>query len=456
VRALPVLRSILQRATEERTIFAQDFWGAWAKGEVDSPAGGYSTMAGLSVSRESALGVPALWACVNLIADSIATMPAYAYEGIEPAKTRLSAQPSWLKNANTEQTFLDCVHQQLVSLLTDGSAYVYTPRDRFGEVTELWLVDARMVIPRREPDGRGGLELVYYVSSQPSIGSPYAPTPPDNFRNRIRLTQLEMFQVRALTMPGWLKGVSPIDAARNMIASAIAGQELGTRFFGQGMNSPGVIEVPEDLTPEQTSDLKQDFRDFNTGLRNMHVPPILTGGASWKTTMISPEQAQFLESRKFSVTEIARWYRVPPHMVGDIENSTSWGAGIEQQGIAFVTNTLRPWIERLEAVYSRYLLLFEPAAFIRFDTNQLLRGDMAARAVRNASAIGWGYMSPNEAREEEGWAPRPGGDDFLEPLNMQLSGGDKPRASFKGAAPDPSTAIRPVPETGTSNKSGGK
>lgn len=430
---MTVLRSMLQRGAEEvRAIRSDDLWGAWGRGEeID----GFGNLSGVVVSREGALSVSAYWACVSLIADAVATMPAAAFDGDDREKTRLPEQPPWLKQANSEQTFLECVHQQIVALLVDGTAYVYTPRDRFGDVTETWLVDSRMVMPRRERGPDGKIRLEYLVSPQPTVGSFYAPTPPDNFRDHVRLSQLEMFHVRGLTLPGWLRGVSPLEMARQMLGSAIAGQELGARFFGQGMNAPGVIEVPEDLSDEQVRDLKTDFKERNASLRNMHMPPVLTGGAKWKQTMISPEQAQFLEARKFSVAEIARWFRVPPHMVGDMEKSTSWGSGIEQQSIAFVTNTLRPWIERLETSYSRYLLLFDPDAFVRFDTNQLLRGDMKTRSERNASAIGWGYMSPNEARADEGWAPRDGGDDFLEPLNMQISGGANPSATIKSTPP---------------------
>jgi HK97 family phage portal protein len=444
---LTLLRSFLQRqADESRVITSQDYWGAWARGD-DVGTSGYQTPAGVYVSREAALSIAAVWRCVSLIADAIATMPAYAYTGDERTKQKLSAQPSWLKNANSEQTFLECVHQQIVSLLLDGTAYIYTPRDQYGDVLEMWLVDARLVIPRREPDPSGRLVLQYYVYPQPTVGSYYAPTPPDNFRGHVRLSQLEMFHIRALTLPGWLRGVPPLEMARNMIGSAIAGQDLGTRFFGQGMNAPGVVEVAEDMDDEQVRQLKDDFRARATGLHNMHVPPILTGGATFKPTIISPEQAQFLESRKFSVAEVARWFGVPPHMVGDVEKSTSWGAGIEQQGIAFVTNTLRPWMERVERAYSRYMLLFEPEDYIRFDESRLLRGDSKTRAEVNASAIGWGWKSPNEARIDDGMPPREGGDEFLSPLNMQISGAADPTATIKAVSPPQATPQGTPPES---------
>src|SRR5690606_40850407 len=106
---------------------------------------------------------------------------------------------------------------------------------------------------------------------------------------------------------------------------------------------------------EQAKELKQDFARRNSGLRNAHLPAVLTGGAKWNQTTVSPEQAQFLESRKFTVAEVARFFRVPPHMISDVERETSWGTGIEQQGIGFVTYTLRPWLERLEQAYTRHL-----------------------------------------------------------------------------------------------------
>lgn len=426
-------------------ITAQDYWGAWARG--DDVPGGLSSLAGVNVSRETALSVAAVWACVGLIADSVATMPLGAYVGDEREKTPLSPSPRWLKYANSEQTLLECVHQQVVSLLLDGTAYIYTPRDKNGDVLEMWLVDSRLVIPRREYVN-GRLQLRYYIYTQPTVGSYYAPTPPDNFRGHTVLGQTEMFHVKAFALPGWLRGMPPLEVARNMVAGAIAGQEMGTRFYGQGMNANGIIEIPEGVTDDQVKQLKEDFRNRNGGLRNMHMPPVLTGGAAWKSMSITPEQAQFLEARKFSVAEVARWFRVPPHMVGDVERSTSWGSGIEQQGIAFVTHTLLPWIERLEAAYSRYMLLFDDDAFVKFDTSRLLRGDIKTRYERNASAIGWGWMNPNEARADEDLPPRDGGDEYLSPLNMQASGSGDPSATFKSVSPNQSQPGEPPANEG--------
>jgi len=165
--------------------------------------------------------------------------------------------------------------------------------------------------------------------------------------------------------------------------------------------------------------MKRDFKNRNGGLKNMHLPPILTGGAKFKQVTISPEQSQFLQQREFTVDEIARWFRVPPHMIGHLVRSTSWGTGIEFQGMTFVNYTLRPWIERLEAAWSRSMLLFEPGVNVRFDVSGLLRGDHKTRAEYYQARFQTASITPNQIALAEGDPPiGPDGDKFYYPANM--------------------------------------
>ena len=259
---------------------------------------------------------------------------------------------------------------------------------------------------------------------------------------RRTLGPMEMFHVQAFSLPGQLKGVPPLEMARNMIGAGLAGQEYGERFFAQGLGAAGVIEVPGDLTIEQARELKSDFAKANTGLRKQHLPPVLTAGAKWAQLSISPEQAQFLESRQFSVAEVARFYGVPPHMIGDVERSTSWGTGIEQQGIGFVTYTLMPWLERLEQAYTRHLL-FRPGGFVKFNVSGLLRADLKTRMEAHAIGRQWGWRSADEVRAFEDERPLPDGlgQSYMVPLNMAVMGGPTPAEPPANGQPEREAAL---------------
>lgn len=401
---------------EERTVSDSALWAAWRAGEDSGLTN--QTPAGVIVNRQTALGLAAVWACVGLISDSIATLPVDTVTEDDYGVQKLyRPRQAWLDTPNPEQTTVDFRFNQIASLLLHGSAFVYTVRDqrrgKFGDILEAWVIDPQMVQVRREFRPDGTLELVYYVmvarGQQSPVGPFRVPAGP------------EMFHIVGPQIhSGYPQGLPPLEVARMMYGGAIASQEMGARFFGSGMNAGGVIEVPEDMTNEQAKQVKEDFGRANGGIRKMHLPPVLTGGATFKQMTISPEQAQFLQHREFTVDEIARWFRVPPHMIGHLVRSTSWGTGIEFQGMTFVNYTLRPWIERLEAAWTRWMLIFQPGVKVRFNVTGLLRGDHQTRANWYASARQWGWMSADDIRAMEGMAPLPDGTggEYLRPVNM--------------------------------------
>ena len=381
----------------------------WGRGELDI---GVDDATGVRVNRDTALGVSAVWACVSLISDSVATLPIDTYTRQAGVLKQYKPRPGWLDVPNPEQTSVDFKFGTVASLLLDGNAFFYTVRDRKGEIVEVWCLDPRWVQVRREFQDDGSLALNYYVMVGKGMQSPVGP-----FKVS---AGSEMFHIMAFQPnSSWPRGIGPLEVARLMFGSGIAGQELGARYFGHGMNASGVIEVEDELTIEQARELKQDFGNSNSGLRKMHLPPVLTGGAVWKQIQISPEQAQFIEQRKFSVDEIARFFRVPPHMIGNLEKTTSWGTGIEQQSIGFVRYTLRPWLERIEDAWSRYMLLFQPGVQIRFDVDALLRGDSAAQADYWQKRFMSGSASANDQRKAFGEEPiEKDGDVYYFPVNM--------------------------------------
>lgn len=411
---------------------------AWDRGDYPE---GYFEPVGVRVDRDAALGVSAVWACVSLIADTIATLPLGLFETANNAPKQLPAQ-AWMNNPNPEQSLVEFMFGVVTSLLLHGNAYIYTVRDKFQNVIEVWVLDPRWVYARRELYGpNNDTRVVYYIQVAKGMQSPVGP--------QIVPAGPDMFHITAFQpSSSWPMGISPLDNARMLWGSAIAGQEMGARWFGRGFNAAGVLETDDDVTDEQALQIKRSFADMNTGgPRKMHLPPLLTGGLKWQSIQITPEQAQFLGQRQFAVDEVARWFRVPPHMIGNLEKTSSWGAGIEQQSIGFVKYTLRGWINRIEASLKLHMLPFQPDAFFRFDTLDLMRGDMASLADFGLKTHMFGGMSANEFRSDYLGKPSfEGGDVHYFPVNTAPVGTepirvDKPVVELPGANLPPADQV---------------
>lgn len=407
---MTILGSLL---AERRTIRDNDLWGGWAAGEDGIAA---DPASGARVTRNSALGLSAVWACVRIIADTIATLPVDTFlindEGV---KTRYRPKPAWMDTPNPEQSPADFVFGIVASLLLDGNAFIYTVRNRLGDVVEAWVIDPQWVQIRREYVPGGELALVYYIMVGKGQQSPVGPL-------RV-VAGPDMFHITAFNPnSNWPRGLSPIEVARQMLGAGIANQEMGARFYGQGMNASGVLETDQDVPGPVAKAIKRDFVRSNHSVRRMHLPPVLTNGLKWKAISINPEQAQFLESRQFVVQDVARWFGVPLWMIQSNEKTTSWGSGVEQQGIAFATYTIGSWIERIQQGWKRGMLMpFDPPELgFRFNIRKLLRGDHTALAsFYNAGRLG-GWLCADDIRLDQDMTPLPDGTGqiFLQPTNM--------------------------------------
>ncbi|MFC3238193.1 phage portal protein, partial [Streptomyces nitrosporeus] len=225
---------------------------------------------------------------------------------------------------------------------------------------------------------------------------------------------------------GGTEGLSPIGMARQSIGTGWAATSYIGSFFQRDASPGGTISVPGKLTDEQFDRLLRQWNDTHEGFDNSHRIGVMEGGAKWEKTTLSPADSQFLEVYKLTRAEIAGIYGVPPHMIGDVERSTSWGSGIEQQSLGYVIYSLMPWLTRLERTAQR--LLGDPSFYLRFNPDALLRGDTPARFTAYAQAKQWGWMSTNEIRAKENEAPVEGGDELLVPLNMQPLGSSAPPA----------------------------
>lgn len=389
--------TVLSALFKERVIYDKDLWGPSGKFARGDDIYTDETLAGVRVNRETAMSLSAVWGCVSLISDTISMLPLAAVQKQQiqgrDVRVPLNRQPRWIEEPNPEQERHQFISQQLVSLLLDGTAYVYTVRDSRGDVVEVWNAPPWMVTPRRVRRGR----IEYEVQ--------------DENGRTAKLNQLEMFHIPAMSWPGHIRGMAPLEAARHMLGANLGAQEFAERYYGQGFTAAGIVEYPGDLQPTQAKELKQDFQRMTGGLRKSSLPAVLTNGATWKPSTVSPEQAQFLETRGFGVTEVARFFRCPPHRIADVERSTSWGSGLEEENIAFVMFTLASWIGRLEQGYSRRILTFgqQAAAAAKFNVNGLMRGRFKDRMEAYAIGVNNGFMCADDINALEDRPPLPNG-----------------------------------------------
>ena len=343
-----------------------------------------NSAAGKPVTEESALQITAVYACVRVLAETLAGMPLHVFRyNSSGGKEKHRNHPLYKllhDEPNPEMTSFAFRETLMSHLLLWGNAYAQVIRDGAGVVRALYpLMPNRMAVKRSE-SGR-----VYYEYSRES-------------GEQVPLTAENVLHIPGLGFDG-LVGYSPIDMAREAIGLAMATEEYGAKFFANGAAPGGVLEHPGTIKDPQK--VKDSWNAAYQGSKNSHRVAVLEEGMKYTPIGISPEQAQFLETRKFQINEIARIFRVPPHMVGDLEKSSF--SNIEQQSLEFVKYTLDPWVIRWEqAIYRRLLTESEKSSIsIKFNVDGLLRGDYVSRMTGYATARQNGWMSANDIRELE-------------------------------------------------------
>ncbi|MEA4816811.1 MAG: phage portal protein [Lachnospiraceae bacterium] len=339
------------------------------------------TTSGKAVNERTAMQTSAVYACVRILAESVAGLPLHVYE--RTANGSKSTKPSHPlyrllhDEPNREMTSFVFRETLMSHLLLWGNAYAQIIRDGRGFPIALYpLLPDRMVVDRNE---RG--ELVYTYQSD---------------KGQVKLRRENILHIPGLGFDG-LIGYSPIAMAKNAVGLALATEDYGAAFFANGANPGGVLEHPGVIKPEQADRLRESWQS-QFGGANAHKVAVLEEGLKFHQMSIPPEQAQFLETRKFQINEIARIFRVPPHMVGDLEKSSF--SNIEQQSLEFVKYTLDPWVVRWEQSLQLALLLPSEKAtiFIKFNLDGLLRGDYQSRMQGYSTGIQNGFMSVNDVR----------------------------------------------------------
>lgn len=370
-----------------------------------------NSTSGKRVNERSAMQMTAVYSCVRILSEAVASLPLHFYKyGENGSKVKAVDHPLYMllhDEPNPEMTSFVFRETLMTHLLLWGNAYAQIIRNGKGEIIALYpLMPDRMKVDR---DEHGRLYYEYQVSSDDA---------PTNKGATVKLTPDEVMHIPGLGFDG-LVGYSPIAMAKNAIGLAIAAEEYGSKFYANGAAPSGVLEHPGTL--KDPSKVRDSWSQTFGGSANSHKVAVLEEGMKYTPISISPNEAQFLETRKFQIDEIARIFRVPPHMVGDLEKSSF--SNIEQQSLEFVKYTLDPWVSRWEQNMARSLLTAEEKQnyFIKFNVDGLLRGDYQSRMNGYATARQNGWMSANDIRELENLDRIPaelGGDLYLINGNM--------------------------------------
>lgn len=353
---------------------------------------------GVGGSTESAMRLSAVYGCLRLLSEAIATLPLHTYRAIDEGVRVPHPTPRYLSFRPPQGSRIVYLSQVMLSLLTDGNAFVYIARDDRLDPTELHVLDPEAVTVRRTDQGW----IEYRLAG---LADPLGP--------------LDVLHIPGMMLPGQLRGMSPLGYAREVIDAGRKAQTMGAQIMGNHGVPPAVIEVPATAQggthgseQEKAERLAATFARTNSG-SNAGKVAVLTGGATLKSIAVKPEDLQWLDSKRFSVSEIARFYGVPPHLIADASGSTSWGSGLAEQNVAFGSFSLQPWTERIDDGHTRLMASHEPdGVFAKLNLDAKLRAAPRDRAETMAVQIQSRTLTVNEARALEDRPPVAWGDDF--------------------------------------------
>jgi HK97 family phage portal protein len=399
ILGLPIFTKTVSNVSEKRS-------ANYPQSDLKNPAEwltnmfGFQSGSGVVVNEQAALTLSAVWGCVKVLSETLAMLPLNVFavdasgnrniDNNNPLQYLLHKKPNGLM---TSFTFRETM--QLHKILT-GNGYAVIHRDALGNVGELELIvnPGQVFVARSKMDGQK------YYSYQGKVYADY-----------------EILHMSGISMDG-LKGVSPIQYARENFGTGISLQNFGGTFFKNGARMSGVLETTGTLDDKAYERLKNSWQQNYGGPENVGKTSILENGTKYTPISLSNEDAQYLLSRKFSIEEIARIFRVPLHMIGSLDHATN--NNIEHQGIEFVTHTMTPHVVRWEQELDSKLIPVKDRGnkYIKFNMNGLLRGDSAARAAFHKEMFYAGAITPNEIRKYEDMNQRPEGNETYIPVNM--------------------------------------
>ena len=362
---------------------------------------GDKSWTGIDVDRSSAMGISAVWACVRLLSETLASLPVFVYKRLPKGKDRATDHSIYRllhTQPNPEQTPFQFKETLMGHVVLQGNGYAQKVYNRAGEVGQLWpLNPEKMDVTRNDA---GMIDYAYTKGNK-----------------ILHLTREQIFHIAGLGFDG-IKGYAPIEIARQTFGMSIASHRYGAEFFDNGAWPGGIIEMQKSLKDDAARKrFKASWADAHKDWGKKHSIGLLEDGAVFKTITIPPEHAQFIQTWKFGINEVARWFRVQPHLIGDLERSTN--NNIEHQGIEFVVYTMRPWLVRWEQTIGLQLISERDREkyFAEFLVDALLRGDTTARTASYRVMREIGVYSVNDINELENRNPIEEGDVRFVPMN---------------------------------------
>jgi len=376
--------SVGQTEREQRDLSGSSFVPPPSMGVMDDFVGVHRAMSNMTV-----------FACVRLLADTIASLPWKAYRrDSKGVPKEVKPQPKIITQPYPGFDLWQWKWMCVAAMGLRGNSYHYvTSRDQLGYPAALLPLHPDIVFLERRPDILMWFDPIYRIMGEP-------------------VKREDMIHMRRFTLPGEPWGLSPIKQAAVAIGMGLSAEEYGYRYFKESANPSGVLSTDLDLDDDAITAVQQNWIKSHGGRR---LPAILTNGFSWKNLTISPEESQFLETRQFQRSEICMMFGVPPILIGDTKETTAWGTGVEQITLGAVTYTFRAWTSCMESVISACL---PRGQFVRFDYNALLRGNRAERYNALKLGIQSPFLTVNEARAEEELDPVDGGDQLIMPANF--------------------------------------
>ena len=367
----------------------------------------YGNSSGVRVSEKSSIGLTAVWASVRLLSETIASLPINVYkmdkdgskyiDSPNPLNKLISISPS------PNYTRYNFIETMMSHLLLWGNAYAGIKRNGGARPVELQILNPENVEPFQSDDDN----LIYY-----------------KVKDRGILSDREMLHIVGFSYDG-IMGKSPIQSCQEALGIASASQRFGANFFGRGANLSGILEHPSRLSDDAANRLRESWNQRFSGIQNSHQTAILEEGVKFKPIGMPLADAQFIETRRFSVEEVARIFRVPNHLINDLTKATY--SNIEQQSLEFTKYSLTPYLVNWEQELNRKLLADREQVthFFKFQTKELIRGDADSRADYYRRLFELGALSPNEIRQMEGLNKIDKGDEYFVPLNLGQLGSVK-------------------------------
>ena len=390
----------VEARSEKKQVIGIENAEPFASTFLDRPA-----LSGVRVNERNIMGLTAHFACVRVTATTLASLPVHVYERTGSGRRRVADHPVYRllhDQANPEMTAFSFVEGMQAQISNTGRAFAEIVYNRRGEVAELWPVAPGKCVPRRNEKTK---KLEYCFSQTGDI-----------------LPDWKILHIPGLSFDG-INSFSPVGLFRQSFGLGLAVEQYGSLFFGQGTHIGAFMEHPKSLSEQAYTRLKAELDEKYRGLQNSHGVILLEEGMKYSPVGMKMEDVQFIESRKFTATEMARIHGVPPHLIADLEHATF--SNIEEQGIEAVVYSFRPWAVRWEQALNARLLTAEERQryYIKFEIDGLLRGNTKARFEGYRIGREIGVYSANEIRQMEDMNRRedPEGDTYMMPLNMKSS-----------------------------------